>query len=206
LSKERTMAEYFWPAIVLSASLALAPVARAQTNPTSDELIKSLTPTAQSLKSSGTRGLHRLPPASDAAAPAAQAVQPARHAAAQRPAVGTDAASASIYVQFASGSAELTPQATTALDELGKALSSNALSDYHFRIEGHTDTVGSKEYNRALSERRAEAVVAYIEQKFKIDGARLTPVGLGSEHLLVPTGDQTPEARNRRVAVVNLGA
>jgi OmpA-OmpF porin, OOP family len=114
-------------------------------------------------------------------------------------------ASASVYVQFSTGSAELTPQAMAAVDELGKALSSSTLSSYRFRIEGHTDTVGSKDFNRALSTRRAAAVVAYIEQKFGIDGSRLTSVGLGSDHLLVPTADQTPEARNRRVEVVNLG-
>nr|WP_294553789.1 OmpA family protein [uncultured Rhodopila sp.] len=200
------MPEYFWPAIFLSASLALAPAAGAQTNPSADELIRSLTPTAQSLRSSGTRGLHRLAPASEATQPAAQAspaIHPARHATADNR--GADAASASLFVQFPSGSAELTPQAMAALDELGKALSSNALSNYHFRIEGHTDTVGSKEYNRTLSERRAEAVLAYIKQKFNVDGSRLTSVGLGSDHLLVPTGDQTPEARNRRVQVVNIG-
>jgi OOP family OmpA-OmpF porin len=202
------MPEYVWPAIVLSASLALAPAAGAQTNPSADELIKSLTPTAQSLKSSGTRGIKRLAPAPEAAQPAAQAssaAQAARQATADTRAGGADAVSASIFVQFTTGSAELTPQAMAALDELGKALTSNALSNYHFRIEGHTDTVGSKEYNRTLSERRAEAVVAYIEQKFGVDGARLTSVGLGSDHLLVPTGDQTPEARNRRVQIVNLG-
>jgi outer membrane protein OmpA-like peptidoglycan-associated protein len=203
------MPRCFWLAIVPSALLAVAPAARAQPNPSADDLVKSLTPTAQSLKSSGTRGLHRLAPASDATEPATQAspaVQSVRHPAAGSRDAGADAASASLFVQFPSGSAELTPQAKVALDELGKALSSNVLSGYHFRIEGHTDTVGSKTYNRTLSERRAEAVVAYIKQKFNVDAGRLTAIGLGSEHLLVPTGDQTPEARNRRVQVVNLGA
>jgi outer membrane protein OmpA-like peptidoglycan-associated protein len=94
----------------------------------------------------------------------------------------------------------------SALNELGKALTSNALVGYRFRIEGHTDTVGSKENNRELSERRAAAVVAYIGQKFGIDASRLVPIGLGSDQLLVPTADQTPEARNRRVQIVNIGA
>ena len=48
------------------------------------------------------------------------------------------------------------------LDELGRALASKDLAAYRFRIEGHTDTVGSRDYNRALSERRAEAVVDYV--------------------------------------------
>jgi outer membrane protein OmpA-like peptidoglycan-associated protein len=201
----------YGPAIVVSASLALAPAGWAQSNPSANDLIKSLTPTAQSLKSSGTRGLHRLTPSSDEAAPAAAeptGTQPVRHAAVETRAAGVtaEAPSASLFVQFPSGSAELTPRAMVTLDELGKALSSNALSTYHFRIEGHTDTVGSKDFNRALSERRAAAVAAYIKQKFGVEDSRMVPVGLGSDHLLVPTGDQTPEARNRRVQVVNLGA
>jgi OOP family OmpA-OmpF porin len=194
-------------AVVLT--LAITPAGWAQSNPSADDLIKSLKPTAQSLKSSETRGLHRLAPASDATgSPEAAGNPPTRHAAAETQVASANARlpSASLYVQFATGSDELTPQAMTALDELGKALSSNALSSYHFRIEGHTDTVGSKEYNRALSERRAAAVVAYLKQKFGVDDSRLTAVGLGSDHLLVPTGDQTPEARNRRVQVVNTGA
>ena len=69
---------------------------------------------------------------------------------------------------FENGSAELTPAAIAALDELGKALSSSTLSGFKFRIEGHTDTVGSKPYNVSLSERRAAAVSAYLEQKFGV--------------------------------------
>jgi len=172
-------------AVVVAASLALASPGWGQPNPKADELIKSLDPATGTAQEGATRGLHRLGAAETSA--------------------GAPAPSASLDVQFATGSAELTPQAMLTLDELGKALSSQALASYHFRIEGHTDTVGSKAYNQALSERRAGAVAAYIEQKFGIESNRVTPVGLGSEHPLVPTPDQTPEARNRRVQVVNVG-
>ncbi len=208
------MSKTYLAAAILSASVALSPAARAQSNPSADDLIKSLKPTAQSLKTSETRGLHRMGTSDTATDPAPvaapAAVRPVHTtvASAATPPVSTTSAApaASLYVQFPSGSAELTPQATAALDELGRALSSSALAGYRFRIEGHTDTVGSKEHNQALSERRAAAVVAYIEKKFGIEASRLTSVGLGSEDLLVPTPDQTPEARNRRVQVVNLGA
>jgi outer membrane protein OmpA-like peptidoglycan-associated protein len=110
-----------------------------------------------------------------------------------------------LTVTFATGSAELTLQATQALESLGTALSDTRLSGYRFRVEGHTDTVGTREYNQALSERRAETVVAYITARFQVDPGRLQPVGLGMEHLLVPTPDQTAELRNRRVHVINLG-
>jgi OOP family OmpA-OmpF porin len=193
-------------AIIPLTSLVLMQAGWAQSNPSANDLINSLKPTAQSFKPGETRGLHRLATPSEASATPSEA-QPARRAVPGTQVAATNAAlpSASLYIQFSTGSANLTPQAMAALNELGKALTSTALVSYHFRIEGHTDTVGSKDYNRALSERRAAAVVAYISQKFGIDESRLVPVGLGSDQLLVPTADQTPEARNRRVQIVNIG-
>ena len=85
------------------------------------------------------------------------------------------------------------------------ALARPTLAAGRFRIEGHTDTVGSAEANRALSERRAASVVAYLARQHGIDRARLNPVGMGQEGLLVPTGPGVAEARNRRVLVVNVG-
>ena len=54
----------------------------------------------------------------------------------------------SLNIQFATGSADLTPQATHALDQLGQALSTSTLAAYHFRIEGHTDTVGTADHEQ----------------------------------------------------------
>ncbi len=107
---------------------------------------------------------------------------------------------------FATGSAELTPQAIQTLNDLGRALTAPSLANYKFRVEGHTDTVGNPELNKALSERRAASVVAYLTSTFPVDRVRLQPVGMGQEGLLVPTPDQTPEPRNRRVLVVNTGS
>ena len=92
------------------------------------------------------------------------------------------------------------------LNELGRALSSKDLAGYKFRIEGHTDTVGTAEANRLLSEQRARVVVTYITSHFGVDASRLQAVGKGQQELAVPTPAQTPEPRNRRVLVVNLGA
>ena len=114
--------------------------------------------------------------------------------------------SVNLTVNFAFGSAELTPEAMRTLDELGRALSSKDLASYKFRIEGHTDTVGTKEQNLTLSERRAAAVVDYVTRKYGVDPTRLQAIGVGEEQLLVPTPPQTPEPRNRRVQVINLGA
>jgi len=180
-------------------------------NPSADQIINSLRPSGNLLKG-GTRGI-RLAPSGDAAsqpqaAPMPETPQP-RVAASKPdavPAAATTAPTVNLTVNFANGSAELTPAAIRTLDELGRALSSKDLADYRFRIEGHTDTVGPHDYNRALSERRAEAVVDYVAKKYSVDPSRLQAVGMGEDGLLVPTPPQTPEPRNRRVQVINLGA
>jgi outer membrane protein OmpA-like peptidoglycan-associated protein len=66
--------------------------------------------------------------------------------------------------------------------------------------------VGSADYNLSLSSQRAAAVVAYLTSKFRVAPARLEAIGLGEQGLLVPTPPQTPELRNRRVQIINLGA
>lgn len=144
-----------------------------------------------------------------AAAPSARpAVRPAMAAVApSRPAptsADADAPSIDISVLFASGSSELQPAAVKSLDTLGQALASPDLSGSRFRIEGHTDTVGTRDENRALSARRAAAVVEFLSHKYKIDGSRLESVGKGQDDLRIPTGDQVAEPRNRRVRVVNI--
>jgi outer membrane protein OmpA-like peptidoglycan-associated protein len=92
------------------------------------------------------------------------------------------------------------------LDNLGKALNDPKLTNYRFRIEGHTDTVGTPELNQTLSERRAKTVVDYLASNFHVDPSRVQAVGMGEKGLLVQTPDQTPEPRNRRVQVVNIGS
>ncbi len=125
------------------------------------------------------------------------------------PAAGTTApsgmAAVSITVNFATGSAALSPQAAAALTALGRALASPDLRPFRFRIEGHTDTEGDAALNMALSQRRAEAVRDFLLKGFPIAPFRLVAVGFGESQLLAPTPDNSPEARNRRVQVVNLG-
>jgi outer membrane protein OmpA-like peptidoglycan-associated protein len=197
------------------ALLGAAPmVAFAQSTPSSDQILNSLTPGVG--HGGGTRGLRpgapmTAPATPDAGAPAPRASGNSRVGSNRpAPAAPTTAAasnpSANLTVDFATGSAELTPRATRVLDNLGTALTNNTLAGAHFRIEGHTDTVGTPDANKALSERRAQAVVSYLVTHFKIDPSRLEAVGMGEDGLLVQTGAQVAEPRNRRVLVVNLGA
>lgn len=69
-----------------------------------------------------------------------------------------------------------------------------------FLVWGFTDNVGTKEYNQKLSERRAEAVAAYLESK-GVSRDRMVIKGFGMTNLAVETPPQTPEARNRRVEI-----
>jgi OmpA-OmpF porin, OOP family len=210
---------------LIAASFVCAPTAVfAQSNPSSEQIINSLKPKGN-LTGGGTRGIRLAAPTSDGTAPAQVSSEPvsasAGSAAAPRPrvasarpvthAVATEPAvvsgpSVNLTVNFPNGSADLTPEAMATLDALGRALASSDLAGYKFRIEGHTDTVGSKDYNRALSERRAEAVVTYIVTKYGVPASRLQAVGMGEDGLLVATPEQTPEPRNRRVQVINMGA
>ncbi|WP_372620194.1 OmpA family protein [Falsiroseomonas sp.] len=180
---------------VLLGAFALPIGAGAQQNPSSQQIIDALRPGGNVL-GGATRGIRPVTPGAPAGAPS----QPATAAAPEA------APSVNLTVNFMTGSAELTPQAVRALDELGRALASPDLAGYRFRVEGHTDTVGSSELNQALSERRAAAVVAYLASRFGIPSARLEAVGLGESQPAVPTGDGVNEPRNRRVQVVNIGA
>lgn len=169
--------------------LATAGAAWAQVNPNADQIVKSLAP----LSTNGSnRGVRVANPS--ATAPAAALAAPVEAM-----------PSASLSVLFASGSADLTPSAIKALNELGKALTDPRLAGGKFRIEGHTDTVGTRDGNKALSDARARAVADYLASTYRVDSSKLQPVGMGEEGLLIKTPHQTPEPRNRRVVVVNLG-
>jgi len=64
------------------------------------------------------------------------------------------------------------------------------------------DPRGGDEYNRQLSQSRAESVVGYLSQNHQIDRSRLKPVGKGPSQLLNPARPEAPE--NRRVTIRRL--
>jgi|SRR5579863_457416 len=112
---------------------------------------------------------------------------------------------AAIKVEFATGSAELTPAGEKTLGTLGEALRSDKLQPCCFQIGGYTDSTGRLSSNERLSRRRALSVIAYLTKDAGIDSERMMPQGYGPSN---PIGDNnTPEGRaqNRRVEVVNAG-
>ena len=88
------------------------------------------------------------------------------------------------------------------LDALGKALSDPSLVNERFRIAGHTDAVGSDDYNQKLSEARAESVRTYLAGHYRLDSGNFEVIGYGKTQLYDP-GDPTA-AINRRVQVTKL--
>ncbi|HYP63829.1 MAG TPA: OmpA family protein [Acidocella sp.] len=186
-------------AATASLSLFAAVAAHAQSNPSAQQLINQLKPSGT--VSDTTRGIKPLAPSSsEGTATEAPAATPAVVSSAP-----SAAPSANLEVDFASGSANLTPRAEATLDQLGKALTSTQLASYNFKIVGHTDTVGDAGTNQTLSEQRAQAVKSYLQSKFGVADTRLQAQGVGESDLAVETPANTPNARNRRVEVINLG-
>jgi OOP family OmpA-OmpF porin len=112
------------------------------------------------------------------------------------------AGKASLLITFATDSSELTGESQSVLDKLARALQSDALAGFSFRIEGHSDARGDPGHNLALSQRRAESVAAYLEKAHGILPERLNAIGKGSSEPLNTARVDAPE--NRRVTIVTM--
>jgi outer membrane protein OmpA-like peptidoglycan-associated protein len=103
-----------------------------------------------------------------------------------------------LSVNFEFNSATLRPESIPLLERLATAMKTEQLMQSGFQVEGHTDAIGSTQYNDALSVRRAQAVVEFLIRN-KIDPSRLQPTGKGSSELLLP--DDPTAGANRRVRI-----
>ena len=99
-------------------------------------------------------------------------------------------------VNFATGSAELTPTSSVTLDKVAESL--NAWPDVTVEIGGHTDSSGNDATNKKLSQDRADAVRQYLIGK-GVAGTRLTAVGYGEEKPIADNATKDGKAKNRRV-------
>ncbi|WP_111411766.1 OmpA family protein [Billgrantia lactosivorans] len=103
-------------------------------------------------------------------------------------------------VTFAFDSAEIRPGAHQTLDEVATTLRDNP--DLRVRIEGHTDSVGSAEYNQDLSQRRADSVRDFLVSR-GIEENRMTTRGFGEEQPVATNETDEGRAQNRRVEILN---
>jgi outer membrane protein OmpA-like peptidoglycan-associated protein len=91
---------------------------------------------------------------------------------------------------------EIKPQFYSVLDDVAVMLSQNPKAKVE--IQGHADNIGSAEYNRILSEKRARTVKNYFVRK-GVEKDRLLPVGYGFEISRASNEDEYGRALNRRV-------
>lgn len=103
-------------------------------------------------------------------------------------------------VLFDFDKAEIRPDAAQALAQLATIV--RAYPEGGAQLEGHTDSKGNDAYNQRLSERRAEAVRAWLIERERIDAARLTASGRGETRPVADNDTEEGRQRNRRVDVV----
>jgi outer membrane protein OmpA-like peptidoglycan-associated protein len=109
-----------------------------------------------------------------------------------------------ITIPFDFNSASIPPAGVPNLTSIGEALTSPALASDRIRIEGHTDSIGSDQYNLRLSKRRAQSIKQYLVQNFKIAAERLLVIGRGEEEPVAENNTEEGRQKNRRVVLVNL--
>lgn len=102
-------------------------------------------------------------------------------------------------VLFATGKSDLKPGAMDRLSKLVAFL--GKYPDRTVIIEGHTDSVGSDETNQALSQRRADAVRAYLMAQ-GVAANRVVAVGKGESLPVADNGNAAGRQQNRRVEVI----
>jgi OmpA-OmpF porin, OOP family len=111
---------------------------------------------------------------------------------------GVAVAPAAYMVFFEFDESFLTAEGRRVVEAAAEAARENGYA--RLVVTGHTDTVGSAEYNQALSERRARSVeTALIEMG--VPAEQITTSGAGQTQPLIPTGDGVREAQNRRAEI-----
>ena len=99
-------------------------------------------------------------------------------------------------IQFKYGSAELTKESFSLLDDVASILKSNP--EIKVTVEGHTSSDGTYEVNLKLSKNRAEKVKTYLESK-GIEAERLVTIGYGPDKPLNSGKTEAEKVKNRRV-------
>jgi outer membrane protein OmpA-like peptidoglycan-associated protein len=114
----------------------------------------------------------------------------------RRTALGLVMSLGSDHLKFEFDKAELRPEDRELLSRIAGILTTS--HDYMVSVNGHTDDVGTSEYNQGLSERRAQAVRDYLV-KAGMSPDILSVEGHGKQLPLVKGGTDAARAKNRRV-------
>jgi len=128
---------------------------------------------------------------------AASVADPSRTTSAQLQLAPAENAEVRLSIEFDKDSDALKPEYDIELKKAAEFF--KAYPSATAVIEGHTDNAGDAAYNRALSERRANAVRQALIDRFGVDGAKLTAKGYGEEKPLADNSTAEGRARNRCV-------
>ncbi len=102
-------------------------------------------------------------------------------------------------IQFEFNSAKLTKNSYGTLDDIIELM--KQIPEANLEVQGHTDIVGTEDYNQWLSEERAHSVTDYFI-KNGIEGSRLRAVGFGTRKPVADNETEEGRAQNRRVELV----
>ncbi len=103
-------------------------------------------------------------------------------------------------IHFGFNSAEILPESSGMLSQIARMLQEDP--KIQLIIEGHTDNIGSADFNLELSRKRAKAVKNWLADKGGIDETRLTTVGYGMTRPITDNNTEEGRAQNRRVELV----
>lgn len=101
-------------------------------------------------------------------------------------------------VNFPFDESTLTPESQEILDQVARLLQQPRWANVRFEVAGHTSSIGTNEYNLALSQRRAEAVRAYLVSR-GVANDRIVARGYGRTQPLFPEEREGDAWQNRRV-------
>jgi peptidoglycan-associated lipoprotein len=101
---------------------------------------------------------------------------------------------------FKFGKVDLPDTAKQRIDQMVTDLKADPKGIF-IELEGHTDNVGSKEYNTKLGEERAEAVKRYLYEAHQVPLHKINVISYGEEKPVAPNNKRDGRAQNRRVVI-----
>jgi outer membrane protein OmpA-like peptidoglycan-associated protein len=113
--------------------------------------------------------------------------------------ITNEVSSKSYSIEFETGSANIRPSSYKLLDEIFQ--SAVVAEGLKLGVYGHTDNNGSDAINIPLSEKRANAVKAYLLKK-GLKEARVESKGFGSSQPVADNNSESGRSKNRRVEIV----
>jgi len=117
---------------------------------------------------------------------------------------GTESRAVILNLNFKLNSDAIMSEEILYLNALGEAISTDpVLKDKIYKVEGHTCSLGSSQYNLELSRRRANSVVNYLVKHFPLKREQFQIVPYGENNPIASNNTEEGRKRNRRVVIVN---